>query len=291
MGADAADQASTADRHEYGVEARELPQQLHANRSLSRDDRRIVVGRCVLASRSLTFAARSLLGQECISTDQRHLRSEPLDLLALRGIDRRWYEDFCRDAELRRCRRNGQRVIAAAGRRDDAHRCLGRCQREQLVGGAARFEGARLLKILELEISSRAGEGAEPAGAHDRCLDDVLETGRRRATFSGQDRPGGLIEAIGERNRAFRVEVLVSVRGATGFTLRTLEVLPLWDLRFGDEERLRHLVIGNEQLAEHLVLPVIVGLDLPCPDATIPHDTGVLERRDLVAPAEACRDL
>jgi len=44
---------------------------------------------------------------------------------------------------------------------------------------------------------------------------------------------------------------VVAARGATRLALRSLQVLPLRNLRVRDEERLRYFVVGNEHLAEH----------------------------------------
>ena len=64
-------------------------------------------------------------------------------------------------------------MVAATGCCDDTACSLVWRERQQLVGGAAQFECARLLEILELQVNLRTAERAQPAGKCDRRLDHM----------------------------------------------------------------------------------------------------------------------
>src|SRR5437867_1161479 len=178
---DAADESAAAHRDQNGIEPGHLLQQLEADGALAGDDARVVERMDedeIALGLDLLGAGKGLV---VVFAVEDHLGALPPRGHHLAEGRPFGHDDDGRDAQPGGVPGHGQRVVAGAGGHD-APAALCRRELEQEVGGAALLEGARHLKVLELDEDARAGQSRQRlrVGAR-RGGDGAAEARPRRA--------------------------------------------------------------------------------------------------------------
>ena len=169
---------AAANRDEDRVQRRlPLAQDLHADRSLARDDVGIVVRMNEGRARALLQRLRLVVGVRIRIAVQHDFRAARLDGgdLDVRGRDR--HDDRRRAAQPLRRQRHPLCVVARR-RRDDALRALGGGELRHLVVGAAQLEREHALLVLALQQHAIAEPARQRGRELERGLDgDVVDLG------------------------------------------------------------------------------------------------------------------
>ena len=176
VGGDAARQSAAADGDEDRVDGSlALAQDLHADRTLPRDDVRIIVGVHEHGARSLLQHERMRIRVAVRIAEQHRFRAPRLDGGDLDVRRGHRHHDRRRAIELLRGERDTLRVVAGRGR-DDAARALGGRQMRHLVVRAAQLEREHRLLVLALEEQAVAEPARQRRGEFERRLDrDVVD--------------------------------------------------------------------------------------------------------------------